>query len=422
MYTDNNKRVLAKLVNGLETDKEFTVDGFALDCDAVATTFGYIERLNIKNMAFEDIIPNSDWGESMKAIIKFIEGSQLTRLTFSAVDPSFLVTILEQPAISSVLTLEFDYQRFNTREAECLIAAIKRTSLHNLLFRACTFENNTFAPIMCAISSSSLQHLQLGNSNDAASIIADCIGHGKLTKLTLCSNLSKESFITIAEAVKISTIQILDLEDSNANGYTEELVDLILHSRISKLCTNFCHLPGEKIIQLVDATRTNSFIKKMGISFDNLFPYSTEKMTAMCDLIEFLPLTYLKLKLHSLGTDDSQLARIINSLKESSITYLSLQLNTNPEHITADELRVICSLLEHGVLKKLDLRATGLTDELVGPILPLIRESSLIKFNVSDNYKLSAGIVAQIKVCTKQNKLDLSNVRFVHAHVPSIII
>lgn len=286
---------------------------------------------------------------------------------------------------------------------------VQHTQLTKLTFENYYVYSNLCVPIFAAIAQSSLQTLilkQVMLRNEEAEAFIDCMCQSSLIKLCLIKcDIPDTKSLSVMKSISQSAIQSLHL----TNGYwdemnafptdTESISNLIERSHLTQLSiTNFDY-DTTNIVAIAESIKRNHAFRK--IAFHGTDACS-EQIDVVCDLIENSTIT--NIKLHKCRMYDAHIVRLCASIKKSSITSLNLRSN----HIGADGKNAICTLLEDHNLQKLSLRNSELSDATIKEMLPSVRKSSLIKFDVRNYPMVHQSIMDEIEEILKVQKHILS--------------
>lgn len=305
-----------------------------------------------------------------------------------------LVTVIGAIERSHLQTLELFKIFFGQIETVAMVNCIIKSQLIKLSMTKCIFEHSqlAFESILNAISHShshshppALQTLVLCDTtfnNTAMAAIVNCIENSRIIKLHLINcTFDNNKIITIMQSMHKSSIRNLDLSRSSFDDDMEEICKCVNRSHITKF--NFGsssrHYDREELTEIATLMKENDSLKEIGFICSRL---NDDTLSIICDAIENSAISTIKLQSYDLYS--AQIAKICDSIKKSTITSLGLFTYNFDTEIVA----TICYLLENHDLKKLKLTSYRLTEEYIKEMLPSVKQSELIKFDVTGTFGL----------------------------------
>lgn len=375
---------------------------FDSDCiSALANAPAHL-KCNLRCFAMCEGVVRSD-SPSARIIVDFIAGSKLSKLEIlRGTVPDTALAMIIDATQSSLCHIKLERHYIGTATVRAIINLLDRSSLVKLSFFSCTFEDNAIASMMEAIKRSNLKVLILSCTHfvDAEMIaLVNCVLHSRLTKLSLCgSSFDGKIGFALIEAIVQSSLKTLDARAVPFLQRFDIINDVILNSNITKFKFNRWQLGPEENVILFDSIKQRNLFKYISFSYVR---FNDQLLSKLCNLLENSHLTSIDLHYCSLSSAD--LGTIINSIKKSSITsfYYSDCLN-------AGHTLIIRDMLEHCDLTKLKLICSDYINGTISALLPSIKKSSLIKFEVYDWRLIDERERKKIKQILQHNQQNLS--------------
>lgn len=222
-------------------------------------------------------------------------------------------------------------------------------------------------------------------------------------RLIRCCVAETESSL-VTKAITQSSIQSLHLEKDFVFGSNvvpkevNEIISLIKKSCLTQLCiTNYDFNIGDTKA-IVEAIRGNRAFRKVAFNCASI----DDRIDTVCDLVENS--TIVSIKLSRCYLRRVAIIRLCASIKKSSIVSLDLLLNGFDQYNHHRIILAICDLLENHGLQKLNLSYCGISSATIAAMLPSIRASTLIKFNIENFAGMDSNIVDEIEGILKVQK------------------
>lgn len=225
--------------------------------------------------------------------------------------------------------------------------------------------------------------------DDEVIAIADCIAKFALIKLSLyniasnAENVSEpeDNICIIEEAIKKSSVRILNLCESGFYAIAEQIIYLIVHSQITNFEISLCAI--EEQIILIEAIKCNAAINKITCGH-KYASFADRLLIKICDLTEDKNSALIAINMFCHQFTNEQFTKICNSIKGSSIALLGVIENK----FDGEKISTIYNLLTHHELIKLSIGK--LTSDTLVLMLLSVKLSSLTKFgiecaDISDN-------------------------------------
>lgn len=316
-------------------------------------------------------------------IAKLIAESNLTKVKILCCDIEVidLITILDAIKQSTVLKLKLSEYHIDSSIADTIIGCFITSSLTNLCFDACTFQNCVMVSIIDCIKRSHIKTFSLCNINlnsPIANAIINCIATSSLIKLGFrgCSFVENTAG-AIMKAIEHTQLRSLDL-GFEQGIVVSELCHLLENSSLTKL--NLSGSASLSHLGAITQSLCQSQIHTIDLSHARI---NDEIMIHICHLLEHAS-QLKKISLEHCCLTGANIRAICGSIKQSRIVALSLKSN----HINHNVALIICNLLKEHKLTKLNLSQCCLSNNIEYTMLHAIRKSSLVQLNIDDNLYL----------------------------------
>lgn len=284
---------------------------------------------------------------------------------------------------ASSLFLSFKSCDIGHTTCDAIVNLITNCNLQKLTFLRCNFADDSLERIVRAINGSSLAILCLGTiifDERMTDAIISCIENTPLTQLSLTNCTFFETNIAaVIDATTKSPIRRLDLNKISLESATENICRALESALFSILWITNCSLTNHALLLLVNTIKSNVVLEQISFSGNAI---GCENATAICDLLENSGI--LAINLSKCSLNESNMIKIIDAIKRSSI--LTLSLNGNVGAFTSASIAALCDLLENYPLRKLFLDDNELTDETMLALLPSVKRSALVHLSVDQNF------------------------------------
>lgn len=345
------------------------------------------------------------------AVANFIADVPLLKLELLGCNRNFgaPITIIIGSIDKSLLqTLNLSDAYIKEKDAKAIVNLMVSPHLTKLSFIRCKFECNAQVAIFSAIKRSSIKTLILDWAtfdDEGTIIIADCIAHSKLTKLSLFAvsfAFSKQHMVL--EAIKQSSIKTLDVRGHIGKSIFsnfDTINDLILHKcePITKFKFSQHTFNTQKRIAIIDSIQGNCSSEHIHFDDKNL---SAELLTKICEALEDKRRHLKSFDLYCALLSSASLIKIFDSIKRSSITFLDIvDFAANPACISH-----IYDLLENYNLEKLGITVINV-NQTMKQILPAMQKSSLIKFSAHNFVDMSEQMRDTVEQILQVNRRNL---------------
>lgn len=335
-------------------------------------------------------------------LANIIQHGGLLKLNLSSCefDTDDFVSIITSIQNSPLQELMLESMNIDESYAKVIADTIQKSSLVSLSLRWCNFYNSAFSIILAAIVGSSVQKFELSDHHytiEETMAISNCIVNSSLTKLHLRGKHKSDKIATLTEACARSSLKKLHIDCSDFNYRIDEIVTLIMQTGIVELNLVCFRITREQLSAIIDAIKRNGRFECISFSCT---PDCRKNIDLICDLLENSAIK--KIKLDNCQLSDAHIKKLIGSIAKSALSSICLQNN----FIYNKGVRSLCSLLKHCNIEKMNLSGNKFDFGIIESLLPLIRESSLIVFNVgtSERSKLSTDVKRELKSILREQQ------------------